>query len=45
MKNFGQQSEQTVEAVSILNNALEQLEDSLEKVYGEKVHPALVNRF
>jgi len=36
MKNFGQQSEQTVEAVSILNNALEQLEDSLEKVYGEK---------
>merc|ERR1712127_998689 len=33
---FGQQSEQSQEAVTLLRNALEQLESSLEKVYGEK---------
>lgn len=36
MQQFGQQSEESIEAVTILNKALEQLETSLEKVYGEK---------
>lgn len=38
MREFGQQSEQSEEAVSILNDALEKLESSLGKVYDEKVH-------
>jgi len=41
MQQFGQQSEESIEAVTILNKALEQLETSLEKVYGEKVYSVL----
>lgn len=36
VREFGQQSEQSEEAVSILNDALEKLESSLGKVYDEK---------